>query len=41
LIEQCDEWPVARRYLSVESLALVLEDQGDEERKEVIELHPA
>ena len=41
LIEQCDEWLVARRYLSVESLALVLEDQGDEERKEVAELQAA
>ncbi|HEY2056336.1 MAG TPA: transposase, partial [Solirubrobacterales bacterium] len=41
LIEQCDEWLVARRYLSVESLALVLEDQGDEEPKEVAELQPA
>jgi hypothetical protein len=30
LIEQCDEWLVARPYLSEESLALVLEDQGDE-----------
>ncbi len=37
LIEQNDEWLVGRRYLSEESLALVLEDQGDEER-EVIEL---
>jgi transposase-like protein len=41
LIEQCDEWLVARRYLSVESIALVLEDQGDEERKEVVELQAA
>mgnify|MGYP001817834678 CR=1 FL=1 len=30
LIEQCDEWMVARRPLSVESLALVLEHGGDE-----------
>ncbi len=37
LIEQNDEWLVGRRYLSEESLALVLKDQGDEER-EVIEL---
>jgi hypothetical protein len=41
LIEQCDEWLVARRYLAVESIALVLEDQGDEERKEVVELQAA
>ncbi|HKZ13164.1 MAG TPA: transposase [Solirubrobacterales bacterium] len=41
LIEQCNEWLVARRYLSVESLALVLEDQGDEEHKEVVELQAA
>lgn len=33
LIEQNDEWLVCRRYLSEESLALVLEDQGDEERE--------
>ena len=37
LIEQNDEWLVCRRYLSEESLALVLEDQGDED-EEVIEL---
>jgi transposase-like protein len=37
LIEQNDEWLVGRRYLSEESLALVLEDQGDEE-SEVVEL---
>jgi len=41
LIEQCDEWLVARRYLSVESLALVLEDQGDEEPEEVAQLQAA
>ena len=41
LIEQCDEWLVARRYLSVESLALVLEDQGEEEREEVPQLQAA
>jgi hypothetical protein len=33
LIEQNDEWLVARRYLSAESIALVLEDQGDEDRE--------
>jgi putative transposase len=41
LIEQDDEWLVCRRYLSEESLALVLEDQGDEEREEVRELQAA
>ena len=40
LIEQCDEWMVSRRYLSVESLTLALEGQGDEE-KEVRELQAA
>ncbi len=40
LIEQCDEWLVSRRYLSVESLALVLEHEGDE-KKEVRELAAA
>ena len=33
LIEQNDEWLVCRRYLSEESLALVLEDQGDQPNK--------
>jgi transposase-like protein len=41
LIEQCDEWLVARRYLSVESIALVLEDQGEGDAKEVVELQAA
>lgn len=41
LIEQNDEWLVARRYLSAESIALVLEDQGDEEPKEVVQLQTA
>ncbi len=41
LIEQNDEWLVGRRYLSAESIALVLEDQGDEEREEVAELQAA
>jgi transposase-like protein len=40
LIEQNDEWLVCRRYLSEESLALVLEDQGDQP-KEVAELQAA
>jgi len=37
LIEQNDEWLVCRRYLSEESLALVLEDQDDEDREETLE----
>ncbi len=41
LIEQNDEWLVSRRYLSEESLALVLKDQGDEGREEVAQLHTA
>lgn len=41
LIEQNDEWLVSRRYLSVESIALVLEDQGDEGREVVAELEAA
>ncbi len=41
LIEQNDEWLVARRYLSAESIALVLEDQGDEAREEVPQLQAA
>jgi len=41
LIEQCDEWLVTRRYLSEESLALVLKDQGDEGREEVPALQAA
>jgi len=41
LIEQNDEWLVARRYLSEESLALVLQDQGDEGREEVSALQAA
>ncbi|MBK5220913.1 MAG: transposase [Thermoleophilia bacterium] len=40
LIEQ-NEWLVGRRYLSEESLALVLEDQGDEGREEVAALQAA
>ena len=39
-IEQNDEWLVGRRYLSAESIALVLEDEGDE-RSEVAELQAA
>ena len=41
LIEQNDEWLVARRYLSVESIALALEGQGDEGREEVPTLQAA
>lgn len=41
LIEQNDEWLVARRYLSAESIALVLEDQGNEDREEVPALEAA
>ena len=41
LIEQNDEWLVCRRYLSEESLALVLEDQGDEKREEAAQLQAA
>jgi putative transposase len=40
LIEQSDEWLVSRRYLSAESLALVLEHQ-DEPNREVHELAAA
>jgi len=40
LMEQNDEWLVGRRYLSAESLALVLNDQA-EEGKEVRELEAA
>ncbi len=38
MIEQNDEWLVCRRYLSEESLALVLEDQGEEDEEVVAEL---
>ena len=41
LIEQNDEWLVARRYLSAESIGWVLEDQADEEPKEVVQLQAA
>jgi hypothetical protein len=38
LIEQNDEWLLTRGYLSQESIALVLEDQGDEGGSEVAAL---
>jgi len=41
LIEQNDEWLVARRYLSAESIALALEGQGEEGREEVPALQAA
>ncbi len=41
LIEQNDEWLVTRRYLSAESIALVLEDQGEENPEEVQSLEAA
>jgi transposase-like protein len=37
LIEQNDEWLVARRYLSQESLSLVLQDQDEHSLKEIKE----
>lgn len=40
LIEQNDEWLVSRRYLSVESIALILDDERDT-TEEVIELTAA
>jgi transposase-like protein len=41
LIEQNDEWLVGRRYLSEESLALVLEERDDAQREEVKQLPAA
>ena len=42
VIEQNDEWLVGRRYLSLDSLAPLLEERSDqEEAEEVLELTPA
>jgi transposase-like protein len=41
LIEQNDEWLVNRRYLSAESIALILTDHDEQEREELAELKPA
>ena len=42
LIEQNDEWLVNRRYLSAESITLILTDQNEnEDREELAELKPA
>lgn len=41
LIEQNDEWLVGRRYLSEESLALVLEERDDAQAEEVKQLTAA
>ncbi len=41
LIEQNDEWLVGRRYLSEESLTLVLQDQSDAQQEEVKQLPAA
>jgi len=38
LVEQNDEWLLTRGYLSQESIALVLEDQGDGDGGEVAAL---
>jgi len=39
--QSADEWLVSRRYLSGESIALVLEDEGETERAEVRALQEA
>jgi len=41
LIEQNDEWLVNRRYLSAESITLILNDHDQHEREELAELKPA
>jgi hypothetical protein len=41
VIEQNDEWLVGRRYLSLDSLAPLLEERGEHEAEEVLELTAA
>jgi len=41
VIEQNDEWLVGRRYLSLDSLASLLEERGEESTEEVLELTAA
>jgi putative transposase len=41
VIEQNDEWLVGRRYLSLDSLAPLLEERSDQEEQEVLELTAA
>ena len=41
VIEQNDEWLVGRRYLSLDSLASLLEERGEEPAEEVLELTAA
>ena len=39
LVEHNDEWLVSRRYLSEESLALVLEDSNTRDEEVTAQLH--
>jgi putative transposase len=41
VIEQNDEWLVGRRYLSLDSLAPLLEERSEHEEQEVLELTAA
>jgi hypothetical protein len=41
LIEQNDEWLISRRYMSEESLAIVLQDDGEAGTEEVRQLQAA
>ncbi len=41
VIEQNDEWLVGRRYLSLDSLASLLEERGEQSVEEVLELTAA